>query len=307
MDAGNSESTATQPSGEGNASQNTNTQSGSSVSAKSSFRDQVLAYSQKKQEGKSNLADGKSEQIAKSSESPSEIPSSQLDEENIDQVEQSSDDLKSENPSEEEIEKDLQKKPWFQQRIDKLTAKYKSEQEAHKTLALESAKKDEAIRILQEELERIASKANLDPHEEQIQELKLQHRIDQLNNEIPSKIEAQWAEKLEEIEVQEKAREIVNNLKSAVAKYQGLFTENELLSYMRQSGYTDASQVKIASEKLYKERLAAAQKFISTSPMAPSTAAGLPSSNRELSTQKKYASIKEYAEDMKNQRAGRLK
>ena len=309
MDAGNSGTTAPNSQSTSNAPTNSSNVGGNSEGmAPRSFSEQLRGYASAKKEGSSNLSDRSVEATANAPARTSESPSSQLEQEEgfeSDPNELSLDGQQSENQeiSSGEEQQDS-RKPWFQQRIDKLTAKYRSEQETHKQLALESAKKDEAIKILQEQLNRISQRAQLDPHEEQIEELRLQHRLQELDREIPQRVEETWTQKQQEMVIQEKTQELVSAVRTAAAKYQGLLTPKDILAFMQQTGEDSA---RIAAEKVYRQRLQAAQKFIGVQPQAPATAAGQQASIRELSTPKKYGSIRDAWEDMKAERSGRQK
>lgn len=169
-------------------------------------------------------------------------------------------------------EKENALSPGIKRRIDGLTAKYKQEQAARKEVALENAKLREAVKLYMTELERVASFAKLDPQKEKIRELELQREIDQIEQKIPKDIEEQFSAAEREAELNERAQDIADQIRSATSEWDGMFTARELALFMKQNRIADAAK---AANQLGSGRLEAAQRRggFSTKPQAPSTAA----------------------------------
>lgn len=171
---------------------------------------------------------------------------------------------------ESQPEKENTLTPGIKKRIDSLTAKFKTEQGLRKEMALENAKLKEAVRLYMAELERVAGFAKLDPHAEKIRELELQREIDQIEQRVPRDIEEQFSAQMREAEISEKAADIADQIRSATAEWEGLFTARELALFMQQNRVTDAAK---AAQYLGDSRIAAARKRAPARPQAPSTAA----------------------------------
>jgi hypothetical protein len=310
MDAGNTGTTAPSSTSESQSAPASNSQqsSQSNALAGGSFRDKILKFAQDKQEAKQRPVGDKPVNNANVPvESSEKSPSDSQSEMDAESVQDPSTDGQEQllNSSEEHNTDSNKPKPWFQQRIDKLTAKYKSEQESHKQLALESAKKDAAIKILQEQLDRYAAHANIPLHEEEMERMRLDFKIKELDQQIPQEVEKTWSAKMQEMEIEEKTQELISTVKSAAQKYQGLVSEREIIAKMRELGEQNA---RVAAEKLYRERIAAAQKFIGTAPTAPMTAAGQPPvSARNNPTPERFKSSRDAFAAIQRERGGRLR
>jgi hypothetical protein len=215
----------------------------------------------------------------------------------------SKDSQSKENPTDKEksSKSEGELTPGVKKRIDSLTARYKSEAEAHKKTQLENAKLQAAVEIMQREFDRISKRAQLDPHEEQIAGLKLQQEIDRLDREIPTKVESQYSERMEQLEVEERAEQMFTSMKEATAEYDGLFTTAELARFMAQNNIMDAN---LAAKQLGDKRLEAASKRFKQPP-APSTASGSASGTRNLSQPFQYKGAGSIAEFLENQEKAR--
>lgn len=201
----------------------------------------------------------------------------------------------------DKAERDGQVSKGVQKRIDQLTHKLKAEQSRAKEMALENAKLKEATRLFQEELARVSKFAKLDPHQEEIRQLKLEQEISQLDQRLPQEVESRFAEQERQFQVQERAQEIKQALQDATQAWDGLFTMRELGTYMSQKGIYDAEQ---AAQELGETRLQAAQKRIQK-PKAPATAASSTSGHREQSQPWRYDGVSSISQFISEQEARR--
>jgi hypothetical protein len=175
--------------------------------------------------------------------------------------------------------------PGVKKRIDSLTAKYRKELDARKSMALENARLKEAVRLYTSELERVAQFAKLDPNQEKIRELELQREIDALEAKLPGNIEKQFGEAAREAEINDRAAEIADAIRGAAAEWDGLFSPRELALYMQSARTADAAA---AAKELGTKRLNAAQTRSGTRPAAPSTAAVSAGAGRDSAAPWKY-------------------
>ena len=155
----------------------------------------------------------------------------------------------------EQLTKREQPNPKFQQRIDKLTAKYHDAERkaAEKDIQIEKLMK--ATEILQKELERVAKAAKLDPREERIRELELQREVDKLASGLDNKHEEIYNKSVNEYQVQSRADEILEEVESLTQEYD-LVSPEEILLAMRDRGLTAAA----AARQIHNSRLQLAQK-----------------------------------------------
>lgn len=168
--------------------------------------------------------------------------------------------------------------PGVKKRIDSLTAKYRKELEARKSMALENARLKEAVRLYTAELERVAQFAKLDPQQEKIRELELQREIDALEAKLPGNIEREFGEQARQAELNERAAEIADAIRGAAAEWDGLFSPRELAVFMQSQRISDAAR---AAKELGTKRLNAAQARSGARPVAPSTAAASAGASRD--------------------------
>jgi hypothetical protein len=152
-------------------------------------------------------------------------------------------------------------------RIDGLLSRIKEEQSQRKEVALENAKLREAARILQEELEYVRQRAQLDPREEEIRALKYDREIADLDREIPTRIESEFAELESKNYVEQQKEELRHQVFEVASQYDGLISAPELARYMAENKVYDVEQ---AAKKLADVRLQAAQKRLKV-PTAPRT------------------------------------
>lgn len=194
--------------------------------------------------------------------------------------------------------------PGVKKRIDTLTARLRSEEKEHKATALENARLKEAVRLYQEEVERIQKFAKLDPSQERIRQLELEREIEKIERDIPTSIDQRFSQREQEAQVQERVAEIISEIKSVAAEWDGVFTSHELAMYMKQTGVRNPAQ---AAKSLGESRLQAAQKKMK-SPAHPSTSGTSGNTNREPASAWKYkgsSSVLEFLEKRDNQRSGR--
>lgn len=158
------------------------------------------------------------------------------------------------NEREQVVKKEVAN-PKFQQRIDKLTAKYHDAERksAEKDIQIEKLMK--ATEILQKELERVARSAKLDPREERIRELELQREVDKFASGLDNKHEEIYNKSLNEYQVQSRADEILEEVESLTQEYD-LVSPEEILLAMRDRGLTAAA----AARQIHNSRLQLAQK-----------------------------------------------
>lgn len=200
--------------------------------------------------------------------------------------------------------KDNEPSPGIKRRIDGLTAKFKSEQVAHKQAALENAKLKEAVRLYAAEIERLSARANLDPHEEEIHSMRMEREIDQIQARIPGEIEGRFSQAEQEMVINERAQEIGDSIRSVTAQWDGLFTARELAAQMKSTGNLDAEAV---ARSLGEARLGAAQKRLKI-PSAPRTAGASASGAREGAQPWRYegaSTIRDFIISSRKARGGR--
>lgn len=147
--------------------------------------------------------------------------------------------------------------PKFQQRIDKLTARYHEAERkvAQKDVELEKFRK--ATEILQKELERVSKVAKLDPREERIRQLEYQREVEQFTNNLANKEEEIYNSSLSEYQVQARADEILDEVNELAEQYD-LVSPEEILIAMRDKNLT-ATQ---AARQIHNARLEKAQKRV---------------------------------------------
>lgn len=145
----------------------------------------------------------------------------------------------------------------FQQRIDKLTAKYHDAERkaAEKDIQIEKLMK--ATEILQKELERYSRSAKLDPKEERIRELEYKKEIEEFTKGLDSRQEEIYNNSVSQYQVQARADEILEEVNSLVEEYD-LVSPEEILIAMRDRKLTAAQ----AARELHTARLQRAQKKI---------------------------------------------
>ena len=101
---------------------------------------------------------------------------------------------------------------------------------------------------------------------------------------------------------------MVEGIKLAASKYPGVIDGSKIIDFMQQTGERNP---KIAADKIYKDHLAKiaalGYQIIPKNQSAPETAAGLPSSTRQLTEKKKYSSLRDAISEMENERLGRFK
>ncbi len=147
--------------------------------------------------------------------------------------------------------------PKFQQRIDKLTARYHEAERkaAEKDVQIEKLMK--ATDILQKELERVSKFARLDPREEKIRELELQREVDQFTNKLSSKQEELYSKSVSEYQINSRADEILEEVSELVQEYD-LVSPEEILLAMRDKNMTAAQ----AARTIHTARLQKASKKV---------------------------------------------
>jgi len=145
--------------------------------------------------------------------------------------------------------------PKFQQRIDKLTAKYHEAERkaAQKDIQIEKLMK--ATEILQKELERVAKVAKLDPREERIKELEYQQEVEKFTNSLSNKEEELYSKSVNEYAVQSRADEILEEVTELTQEYD-LVSPEEILIAMRDRGMS----AKQAARSIHNARLEKASK-----------------------------------------------
>lgn len=172
--------------------------------------------------------------------------------------EEASDETDSSQLSTKETDKQDRKdqsNPKFQQRIDKLTAKYHEAERkaAQKDIQIEKLMK--ATEILQKELERVAKVAKLDPREERIKELEYQQEVEKFTNSLNNKEEELYSKSVSEYQVQTRADEILDEVNDLVQEYD-LVSPEEILIAMRDRGMS----AKQAARSIHNARLERASK-----------------------------------------------
>lgn len=201
----------------------------------------------KQQSRSTKLSDAESENsLAGEDEEASDKDSSQLSEKQQDKQDRN------------------QVNPKFQQRIDKLTAKYHDAERksAQKDIQIEKLMK--ATEILQKELERVAKSARLDPREERIKELEYQREVEKFTNSLNNREEELYSKSVSEYQIQTRADEILDEVQELVQEYD-LVSPEEILLAMRDKGQTAVQ----AARSIHNQRLQLAAKR--TSVKHPST------------------------------------
>jgi hypothetical protein len=190
--------------------------------------------------------------------------------------EEASDETDSSQLSTKETDKQDRKdqsNPKFQQRIDKLTAKYHEAERrgAQKDIQIEKLMK--ATEILQKELERVAKVAKLDPREERIKELEYQQEVEKFTNSLNNKEEELYSKSVSEYQVQTRADEILDEVNDLVQEYD-LVSPEEILIAMRDRGMS----AKQAARSIHNTRLERASKKTVKHPASVSKS-GAPGTN----------------------------
>jgi len=190
--------------------------------------------------------------------------------------------------------------PKFQQRIDKLTARYHDAERkaAEKDVQIEKLMK--ATEILQKELERVSKFAKLDPKEEKIRELELQREVDKFANSLNNKQDELYNSSVREYQVQNRAEEILDEVNSLVEQYD-LVAPEEILIAMRDHGKT-ATQ---AAREIHNARLQKAQKRIAVKHPSSVSKTGAPGTNAPAEPYRGAESIKNFLLQRLAERNGR--
>lgn len=164
-------------------------------------------------------------------------------------------------PDKAELKNDKEKQVngKFQQRIDKLTARYHEAERkaAEKDVQIEKLMK--ATEILQKELQRVSQTARLDPKEEKIRELEYRKEIDDFTRGLNTRQEEIYNQSVSEYAVQTRADQILDEVNELVQEYD-LVSPEEILFAMRDRGMT-ATQ---AAREIHNSRLQKAQKRMQT-------------------------------------------
>jgi hypothetical protein len=145
--------------------------------------------------------------------------------------------------------------PKFQQRVDKLTARYHEAEKKAAQKDVEIEKYRKATDILQKELERVSKYAKLDPREERIKQLEYEREVEQFTNGLNNKQEEIYNSSVTEHQIQSRADEILDEVNELAQEYD-MVSPEEILIAMRDRGET-ATQ---AARSLHNARLARASK-----------------------------------------------
>lgn len=145
--------------------------------------------------------------------------------------------------------------PKFQQRVDKLTARYHEAEKKAAQKDVEIEKYRKATDILQKELERVSKYAKLDPREERIKQLEYEREVEQFTNGLSNKQEEIYNSSVTEHQIQSRADEILDEVHELAQEYD-MVSPEEILIAMRDRGET-ATQ---AARSLHNARLARASK-----------------------------------------------
>lgn len=206
-------------------------------------------------------------------------------------------------PSKQEAAKpkvETKDNPKFQQRIDKLTARYHDAERkaAEKDVQIEKLMK--ATEILQKELERISKFAKLDPREEKIRELELQREVDKFSNSLNNRQDELYSKSVNDYQVQSRADEILDEVNDLVQEYD-LASPEEILIAMRDHGKT-ATQ---AAREIHNARLQKAQKRIAVKHPASVSKTGATGTNTPEEQYRGAETIKKFFLQRMAERNGR--
>lgn len=190
--------------------------------------------------------------------------------------------------------------PRFQQRIDKLTARYHEAERkaAEKDVQIEKLMK--ATEILQKELERVSKFAKLDPREEKIRELEIQREVDKFANSLGTKSEEMYSNNIKEYEVQMRADEIIDEVNQIVQEYD-LASPEEVLIAMRDRNMSAAA----AAREIHNSRLQRAQKRITVKHPSTVSKGGAGGTNKVEAPYRGSETIKEFLLQRLAERDGR--
>lgn len=188
----------------------------------------------------------------------------------------------------------------FQQRIDKLTARFHEAERktAEKDVQIEKLLK--ATEILQKELMRVSKTAKLDPREEKIRELELQREVDKFANSLNNKQDELYSKSVNEYQVQARADEILDEVTELVEQYD-LASPEEVLIAMRDHGKT-ATQ---AAREIHNARLQKAQKRIAVKHPSSVSKTGAPGTNAPEESYRGPESIKKFLLQRIAERSGK--
>jgi hypothetical protein len=190
--------------------------------------------------------------------------------------------------------------PKFQQRIDKLTARYHDAERkaAEKDVQIEKLMK--ATEILQKELQRVSKNARLDPREEKIRELELMREVDSFANSLNNKHEELYSKSVNEYAVQSRADEILDEVNELVEEYD-LVAPEEILIAMRDQGKSAAQ----AAREIHNARLQKAQKRIAVKHPSSVSKTGAPGINPPAEPYRGAETIKNFLLQRLAERGGK--
>lgn len=157
--------------------------------------------------------------------------------------------------SKKAVEKERDANPKFQQRVDKLTARYHEAEKKSAQKDVEIEKYRKATDILQKELERVSKFAKLDPREERIKQLEYEREVEQFTNGLNNRQEEIYNSSVTEYQVQSRADDILDEVNDLVKEYD-LVSPEEILIAMRDRGETATA----AARSIHNARLARASK-----------------------------------------------
>jgi hypothetical protein len=157
--------------------------------------------------------------------------------------------------SKKAVEKERDANPKFQQRVDKLTARYHEAEKKSAQKDVEIEKYRKATEILQKELERVSKFAKLDPREERIKQLEYEREVEQFTNGLNNRQEEIYNSSVTEYQVQARADDILDEVNDLVKEYD-LVSPEEILIAMRDRGETATA----AARSIHNARLARASK-----------------------------------------------
>jgi hypothetical protein len=190
--------------------------------------------------------------------------------------------------------------PKFQQRIDKLTARYHESERKTAERDVQIEKLMKATEILQNELERVSKVARLDPQAEKIRELELQREVDKFANSLNNRQDEIYSKSVNDYQIQSRADEILDEVSELAEEYD-LASPEEILIAMRDHGKT-ANQ---AAREIHNARLQKAQKRISVKHPSSVSKNGSQGSNNPEEPYRGADSIKKFLLQRMAERGGK--
>ena len=194
--------------------------------------------------------------------------------------------------------------PGIKKRIDGLQGRLAKEREAHKAIVAENTFLKEKVRLYDEEVNRLAKRAQLDPLEEEARYKEITAAMESLDSRLDNEVSERFSQQDAKEAREEQLSEMRSKIFEVANEYSGVFSGRELAMYMQQSGNHNPET---AAQALSDARILAVQSR-TKEPLAPMTASGKVSGNREPAMPWRWrgaASVEEFIDQEERVRKGR--